>query len=230
MDFAKSNGWMNRKCEMILKDEAERCWSVWIGRMGHNFGITRGWTNFRVEKGLQVGDAYKFELIKNGKVPIAYFHYVFVPMDYPDFGEVVCSQVSQKTPPSSPPSAEPGGLSRHHVHDVIYYDDGYYVVASDGSIFSFDKMTLDLKEISGPAPVRYSDDFDTKFHLIKTTTNELLMIHISNPNHIFIIKCEDLQDVSPILCTIQVRDIKNYDVPSRWQLLHPIFFPDIKFS
>ncbi|KAF3618691.1 putative B3 domain-containing protein REM14-like isoform X1 [Capsicum annuum] len=74
MDFAKSNGWMNRKCEMILKDEAERCWSVWIGRMGHNFGITRGWTIFRVEKGLQVGDAYKFELIKNGKVPIAYFH------------------------------------------------------------------------------------------------------------------------------------------------------------
>ncbi|KAM3399038.1 hypothetical protein P3S68_002554 [Capsicum galapagoense] len=74
MDFAKSNGWMNRKCEMILKDEAERCWSVWIGRMGHNFGITRGWTNFRVEKGFQVGDAYKFELIKNGKVPIAYFH------------------------------------------------------------------------------------------------------------------------------------------------------------
>ncbi|XP_047255876.1 B3 domain-containing protein REM10 [Capsicum annuum] len=104
MDFAKSNGWINRKCEMILKDEAERCWSVWIGRMGHNFGITRGWTNFRVEKGLQVGDAYKFELIKNGKVPIAYFHYVFVPMDYPDFGEVVCIQVSQKTPPSSPPS------------------------------------------------------------------------------------------------------------------------------
>ncbi|KAM3201932.1 hypothetical protein P3L10_029556 [Capsicum annuum] len=26
----------------------------------------------------------------------------------------------------------PGGLSRHHVRDVIYYDDRYYVVASDG--------------------------------------------------------------------------------------------------
>ncbi|KAM3270656.1 hypothetical protein P3S67_028858 [Capsicum chacoense] len=74
MDFAKSNGLMNRKCEMILKDETERCWSVWIGRLGHNFGITRGWTKFRTEIGLQVRDAYKFELIKNGKVPIAYFH------------------------------------------------------------------------------------------------------------------------------------------------------------
>ncbi|KAM3201933.1 hypothetical protein P3L10_029557 [Capsicum annuum] len=85
------------------------------------------------------------------------------------------------------------GMSRHVVCDVIYYDDRYYVVTSHGRVLSIDKMTLDLNEISGPAPVRYSDDFDTKFHLIKTTTNELLMIHISNPNHIFIIKCEDLQ-------------------------------------
>ncbi|PHT97303.1 hypothetical protein BC332_33770 [Capsicum chinense] len=59
---------------MILKDEAERCWSVWLGRLGTNFGITRGWTKFRTENGLQVGDAYKFELIKNGEIPIAHFH------------------------------------------------------------------------------------------------------------------------------------------------------------
>ncbi|MCD7446392.1 hypothetical protein HAX54_006000 [Datura stramonium] len=30
LDFAMSNGLMNRKCEMILKDEAQRCWSVWL--------------------------------------------------------------------------------------------------------------------------------------------------------------------------------------------------------
>ncbi|PHT69210.1 hypothetical protein T459_28697 [Capsicum annuum] len=59
---------------------------------------------------------------------------------------------------------------------------GYCVVTSDGRVLSIDKITLDSKEISGPAPVRYSD-FTTKFHLIKATTNELLMIHISNPNH-----------------------------------------------
>ncbi|KAF3630920.1 hypothetical protein FXO38_26878 [Capsicum annuum] len=76
LDFAKSNG-LNRKCEMILKDETERCWSVWLGRLGTHFGITRGWTKFRTENGLQVGDAYKFELIKNGEIPIAHFHCKF---------------------------------------------------------------------------------------------------------------------------------------------------------
>ncbi|XP_016548885.2 uncharacterized protein LOC107848624 isoform X2 [Capsicum annuum] len=69
-----------------------------------------------------------------------------------------------------------------HVCDVIYYDDSYCVVTSDGIVLSIDKITLDSKEISGPAPVRFSN-FTTKFHLIKATTNELLMIHISNPNH-----------------------------------------------
>ncbi|KAK4374088.1 hypothetical protein RND71_004765 [Anisodus tanguticus] len=74
LDFAKSNGLINRKCEMILKDEAQRCWSVWLGRIGNGVGIIRGWTKFRAENGLQVGDAYKFELIKNGEIPIAHFH------------------------------------------------------------------------------------------------------------------------------------------------------------
>ncbi|XP_055819896.1 B3 domain-containing protein REM10-like isoform X2 [Solanum dulcamara] len=74
LDFAKSNGLMDRKCEMILKDETDRCWSVWIGRVGNNFGITRGWIKFRAENGFQLGDAYKFELIKNGEIPIAQFH------------------------------------------------------------------------------------------------------------------------------------------------------------
>ncbi|PHT29843.1 hypothetical protein CQW23_30561 [Capsicum baccatum] len=76
LDFAKSNG-LNRKCEMILKDEIERCWSVWLGRLETNFCITRGWTKFRTGNGLQVGDAYKFELIKNGKIPIAHFYCKF---------------------------------------------------------------------------------------------------------------------------------------------------------
>ncbi|PHT69212.1 hypothetical protein T459_28699 [Capsicum annuum] len=63
----------------------------------------------------------------------------------------------------------PGGLSRHHVRDVIYYDDRYYVVASDGSVLSIDKMSLDST---------------TKFfHLIKSTANELLMVRLSRPNY-----------------------------------------------
>ncbi|KAM3379415.1 B3 domain-containing protein REM7 [Capsicum galapagoense] len=73
-DFVKSSGLMNRNCEMILKGEAQRCWSVWFGKSGHHFGIIHGWEKFRAENGLQVGDVYKFELIKNGEVPIAQFH------------------------------------------------------------------------------------------------------------------------------------------------------------
>ncbi|XP_070047909.1 B3 domain-containing protein REM10-like isoform X2 [Nicotiana tabacum] len=73
LDFAKSNGLINRKCEMILKDEAQRSWSVWLGRDAHHFGIIRGWTKFRAANCLQVGDVYKFELITNAKIPIAYF-------------------------------------------------------------------------------------------------------------------------------------------------------------
>ncbi|KAF3669027.1 putative zinc finger A20 and AN1 domain-containing stress-associated protein 8-like [Capsicum annuum] len=74
MRFAKSNGLMNRNCEMILKGEVQRCCSVWLGRTGNHFGIIHGWTKFRAENGLQVGDVYKFELIKNGEIPIAHFH------------------------------------------------------------------------------------------------------------------------------------------------------------
>ncbi|KAG5577401.1 hypothetical protein H5410_057535 [Solanum commersonii] len=74
LDFAKSNGLMNKNCEMVLKNEAQRCWSVWLGRAGRYFGIIRGWTKFSAENGLRVGDAYKFELIKNGEIPTAQFH------------------------------------------------------------------------------------------------------------------------------------------------------------
>ncbi|KAH0641571.1 hypothetical protein KY289_032545 [Solanum tuberosum] len=71
MDFVKSNGLMIRS-EMILIDEKQRSWSVWLGRTGHQFGIKRGWTQFRNANGIQVGDTYKFELTNNGTIPIAH--------------------------------------------------------------------------------------------------------------------------------------------------------------
>ncbi|OIT02263.1 PREDICTED: B3 domain-containing protein REM10-like [Nicotiana attenuata] len=74
LDFAKSNGLMNRKCEMILKDEEQRSWTVWLGRDSHHFGIINGWSKFRTANGLQVGDTFKFELIKNEEIPIAHLH------------------------------------------------------------------------------------------------------------------------------------------------------------
>ncbi|KAH0643663.1 hypothetical protein KY289_034637 [Solanum tuberosum] len=72
--FAKSNGLVNRRCKMILRDEKQRSWSVLLAPMGHHIAITKGWRQFREANGVQVGDTYKFELIDNGMIPIAYFH------------------------------------------------------------------------------------------------------------------------------------------------------------
>ncbi|OIS97637.1 PREDICTED: B3 domain-containing protein REM17-like [Nicotiana attenuata] len=74
LDFAKSNGLMNRRCEMILTDEKQRSWSVQLGPTGHHVAITRGWTKFVKANDVQVGDTFKFELINNGTIPIAHFH------------------------------------------------------------------------------------------------------------------------------------------------------------
>ncbi|PHU08572.1 hypothetical protein BC332_20432 [Capsicum chinense] len=78
MDFAKSNGLMD-KHEMIIVDEKRRSWSVWIGRIdGFHFGIKRGWTQFRKENGVQVGDTYRFELTNNGTIPVVHFHFLLL--------------------------------------------------------------------------------------------------------------------------------------------------------
>ncbi|KAF3633530.1 putative B3 domain-containing protein REM10-like [Capsicum annuum] len=70
--FARPNGLM-RRCKMILRDEKQRSWSVQLGPVGPRFGITRGWRQFREANAVQVGDTYKFELIDNGTIPVAYF-------------------------------------------------------------------------------------------------------------------------------------------------------------
>ncbi|XP_049349765.1 putative B3 domain-containing protein REM15 [Solanum verrucosum] len=72
--FAKSNGLVNRRCKMILRDEKQRSWSVLLAPMGHHIAITKGWRQFREANGVQVGDTCKFELIDNGTIPIAYFY------------------------------------------------------------------------------------------------------------------------------------------------------------
>ncbi|KAG5568555.1 hypothetical protein H5410_064427 [Solanum commersonii] len=68
--FAKSNGLVNRRCKMILRDEKQRSWSVLLAPMGHHIAITKGWRQFREANGVQVGDTYKFELIHNGTIRV----------------------------------------------------------------------------------------------------------------------------------------------------------------
>ncbi|XP_060179559.1 B3 domain-containing protein REM10-like isoform X2 [Lycium barbarum] len=71
--FAKSNSLMNRR-KMILTDEKQRSWSVQLKPRGKHFAITRGLEQFMKANGVQAGDTYKFELINNGTIPVAYFH------------------------------------------------------------------------------------------------------------------------------------------------------------
>ncbi|PHU08823.1 hypothetical protein BC332_20683 [Capsicum chinense] len=74
--FTKSNGMID-KHEMILVDEKQRSWTVWLGKMDpHHFGIKCGWPQFRKANGVQVGDTYMFELTDNGTIPIMHVHYV----------------------------------------------------------------------------------------------------------------------------------------------------------
>lgn len=80
--FAKSNGWMNRCCEMVLMDEQQRSWSVRLGPVSdHHIGIHIGWQKFKEANDVQVGDIYRFELISNEKIPVAYFHRIYSGKD-----------------------------------------------------------------------------------------------------------------------------------------------------
>ncbi|KAM3270577.1 B3 domain-containing protein REM10-like [Capsicum chacoense] len=77
--FTKSNGMMD-KHEMILVDEKQRSWTVWLGKMDpRHFGIKSGWPQFRKANGVQVGDTYMFELTDNGTIPIMHVHYMKEP-------------------------------------------------------------------------------------------------------------------------------------------------------
>lgn len=80
--FAKSNGWMNRRFEMILMDEQQRSWPVQLGPVSDDhIGIHIGWQKFKEANDVQVGDIYRFELINNEKIPAAYFHRIYSGKD-----------------------------------------------------------------------------------------------------------------------------------------------------
>ncbi|XP_027774576.1 putative B3 domain-containing protein REM15 isoform X3 [Solanum pennellii] len=80
--FAKSNGWMNRRFEMILMDEQQRLWPVRLGPVSDDhIGIHIGWQKFKEANDVQVGDICRFELINNEKKPVAYFHRIYSGKD-----------------------------------------------------------------------------------------------------------------------------------------------------
>ncbi|KAL3500463.1 hypothetical protein ACH5RR_039556 [Cinchona calisaya] len=74
MKFARSTGLVELNGEMILRDERKRPWLVKLEHNGTHVDISRGWSTFRTSNGLNVGDTYKFELIKKGDRPVANFY------------------------------------------------------------------------------------------------------------------------------------------------------------
>ncbi|XP_060169125.1 uncharacterized protein LOC132600005 [Lycium barbarum] len=62
-------------------------------------------------------------------------------------------------------------------HDMIYYNERFYVLTYGGGVLSMDNTTLNFEEI---APFNEKSDFK-KFYLVKNTNNELLRVEISHP-------------------------------------------------
>ncbi|CAK9150345.1 unnamed protein product [Ilex paraguariensis] len=77
MEFARSNGLAKKHCEMILKDEKHRSWPVELKHKDTHVYINNGWRRFCSANGLKEGDAFKFEVVENGKKPIVNFHCKF---------------------------------------------------------------------------------------------------------------------------------------------------------
>lgn len=81
MNFARSNGLVNKFCKMILRNEKGGSWQLLL-RHKKSDGIVYiggGWTAFVVENGLEVGDEFKLELVKGGKMLIMNYYGMLGP-------------------------------------------------------------------------------------------------------------------------------------------------------
>ncbi|GMQ02669.1 hypothetical protein CsSME_00048784 [Camellia sinensis var. sinensis] len=76
--FARSEGLIDRRCEMIIIDEKQQ--KSWQVRLSHKCDgqvyIGRGWREFRIANGLKQGDTLSFELICKGTKPVIGFHWL----------------------------------------------------------------------------------------------------------------------------------------------------------
>nr|GME00723.1 B3 domain-containing protein REM14-like isoform X1 [Ipomoea batatas] len=128
MEFARSNGLVTEeKREMILRDDKERSWPVVLGRVGDQFCLLEGWQEFRMANGLKEGDAYKFEMIKTGKTPIAKFHLLDTTSssaENPHFVATIkpyCLRISQLDLPLG--FARSNGLVAEEKREMVLRDD-----------------------------------------------------------------------------------------------------------
>ncbi|KAJ9555148.1 hypothetical protein OSB04_009762, partial [Centaurea solstitialis] len=75
MDFARSNGWDSRNCEMVVVDEKRRDWRTKLC-CKHGRVSIKGCHGMQVANGVKKGDEFLFELVDNGNKPLLKFHIV----------------------------------------------------------------------------------------------------------------------------------------------------------
>ncbi|XP_009612433.1 B3 domain-containing protein REM10-like isoform X1 [Nicotiana tomentosiformis] len=71
--FAHANGLINKKCDLIIRDERQRSWSLRLRSFGTGVCIKGGWHDFRDTNCLKEGDHIVFEVVTNGEKPIWQF-------------------------------------------------------------------------------------------------------------------------------------------------------------
>ncbi|KAM3266548.1 hypothetical protein P3L10_003542 [Capsicum annuum] len=72
--FARENGLINKKCDLVISDERQRSWNLKLNTYNHGVYIREGWHGLCVDNDLKEGDCIKFEVVTNGGKPIWKFH------------------------------------------------------------------------------------------------------------------------------------------------------------
>ncbi|XP_060179517.1 B3 domain-containing protein REM17-like isoform X4 [Lycium barbarum] len=73
-EFARANGLINKKCDLIIRDEKRRSWTLKLYTSRSQVYIGGRWGKFYAANGIQVGDQIMFEVVTNGEQPIWNFH------------------------------------------------------------------------------------------------------------------------------------------------------------
>ncbi|KAJ8538801.1 hypothetical protein K7X08_030097 [Anisodus acutangulus] len=72
--FALENGLIDKKYDLIIRDERERPWNLILRPFGDSVCIRGGWHKFRDTYCLKEGDRIMFEVVTDGEKPIWKFH------------------------------------------------------------------------------------------------------------------------------------------------------------
>nr|XP_009787704.1 PREDICTED: putative B3 domain-containing protein REM15 [Nicotiana sylvestris] len=72
--FAWANGLINKKCDLIIRDERQRSWNLILRSYSTNVYISGGWNKIRDTHCLKEGDRIMFEVVANEKKPTWKFH------------------------------------------------------------------------------------------------------------------------------------------------------------